>query len=111
MFMKFTKSPNFIYFAFIWHGFFLALTVLMLDLNTVFPALVNTLTESKILFGAFYSVLGGLNPLLAIYLGTTSPEYFAIIFFILGFMISGRKIGFEPYLLDIIPKTERVEYL
>ena len=26
-------------------------------------------------------------------------------------MISGRKIGFEPYLLDIIPRTERVEYL
>jgi len=59
----------------------------------------------------FCIVLGGLNPLLAIYLGTTNPEYFAIIFFILGFMISGRKIGFEPYLLDIIPKTERVEYL
>ena len=56
-------------------------------------------------------IIGGLNPLLAIYLGTTTPEYFAIVFFILGFMISGRRIGFEPYLLDIIPKTERVEYL
>jgi MFS family permease len=56
-------------------------------------------------------IIGALNPLLAIYLGTTTPELFAIIFFILGFMISGRKIGFEPYLLDIIPTEERVEYL
>ncbi len=56
-------------------------------------------------------IFGALNPLLAIYLGTTTPKLFAIIFFILGFMISGRKIGFEPYLLDIIPTKERIEYL
>ena len=57
--MKFTKSSKFVYFAFIWHGFFLALTVSMLDLNTVFPALVTTLTESKIIFAAFYSIMLG----------------------------------------------------
>ncbi|MFK5883542.1 MAG: MFS transporter [Candidatus Izemoplasma sp.] len=59
----------------------------------------------------FCIMLGGLNPLIAMYLGTTSPELFAIVFFIIGFTISGRKIGFEPYLLDIIPTKERVEYL
>lgn len=59
----------------------------------------------------FCIMLGGLNPILAIILGYTSPELFAIVFFILGFTISGRKIGFEPYLLDIVPTKERVEYL
>ena len=57
--MKFTKSSKFIYFAFIWHGFFLALTVSMINLNTVFPALITALTESKIIFGALYSVMLG----------------------------------------------------
>ncbi len=59
----------------------------------------------------FCIILGGLNPLIAIYLGTISPDAFVIVFFILGFLINGRKIGFEPYLLDIIPKEERIEYL
>lgn len=55
------KSMNkkIIYFAFIWHGFFLALTMSLMDFNTVFPALVNSLSESKILFGALYSILLG----------------------------------------------------
>ncbi len=56
-------------------------------------------------------VLGAINPILALLLSNTTPYLFAIVFFIIGFMISGRKIGFEPYLLDIIPLTERVEYL
>ncbi len=59
----------------------------------------------------FCIMLGGLNPLLAIYLGTIGPGAYAIIFFILGFLINGRKIGFEPYLLDIVPTEERIEYL
>jgi len=59
----------------------------------------------------FCIMLGGLNPLIAIYLGTIGPDAFVIVFFILGFIINGRKIGFEPYLLDIIPTKERIEYL
>lgn len=47
-------------FAFIWHGFFLALTMAMLDLNTVFPTLINTLTSSKYIFGALYSIMLGI---------------------------------------------------
>jgi MFS family permease len=46
-----------IYIAFIWHGVFLALTMSMLDYNTVFPALVSTLSESKIIFGVLYSIM------------------------------------------------------
>jgi MFS family permease len=33
------------------------------------------------------------------------------VFFLVGFTISGRKVGFEPYLLDIAPDERRVEYL
>ncbi len=93
---------------------YIGIYLIYLTVGTIFSNLVWGFLASK--FNAksivrFCILLGGLNPLLAIYLGTTNPDMFAIIFFILGFMISGRKIGFEPYLLDIIPTQERVEYL
>ena len=93
---------------------FIGKYLIVLTVGTIFSNVVWGVLSSKLNAKAIMRIciiIGGLNPLLAIYLGTTSPEYFAIIFFILGFMISGRRIGFEPYLLDIIPKTERVEYL
>ena len=89
--------------------YLIVLTVGTIFSNIVWGFLANKLNAKAIV--RFCIILGGLNPLLAIYLGTINPDYFAIIFFVLGFMISGRKIGFEPYLLDIIPRTERVEYL
>jgi MFS family permease len=48
------------YIAFIWHGIFLALTMSMLDLNTVFPALIDEMTHSKIVFGFLYSIMLGI---------------------------------------------------
>ena len=54
-----TKNTLRTYTIFIWHGAFLALTMAMLDFNTVFPALVSNLTESKIIFGILYSVMLG----------------------------------------------------
>lgn len=48
-----------VYFSYIWHGFFLALTMSMIDLNTVFPALVAELTASKVVFGSLYTVMLG----------------------------------------------------
>jgi len=47
------KIPKRVFMIFIWHGAFLALTMSMLDLNTVFPALISNLTESKIIFGIY----------------------------------------------------------
>ena len=47
------------YMIFIWHGAFLALTMSMIDFNTVFPALISNLTKSKIIFGLLYSVMLG----------------------------------------------------
>jgi MFS family permease len=40
-----------------------------------------------------------------------SPELFGLVFVIIGFNMSGRQVGFEPYLLDIAPARKRIEYL
>ena len=48
-----------IFYAFIWHGLFLALTMSMLDLNTVFPSLIDEMTHSKFIFGILYSIMLG----------------------------------------------------
>lgn len=91
-------------------GYYLIVQVI----GTIFSNVIWGFLASKFNAKAivrFCILLGGLNPIIAIILGYTNPDLFAIVFFILGFMISGRKIGFEPYLLDIIPTKERVEYL
>jgi len=44
---------------FIWHGFFLSFTMSMIDFNTVFPALIDELIDSKIIFGFLYSIMLG----------------------------------------------------
>lgn len=53
---------------FIWHGFFLTLTMSMIDFNTVLPSLISTLVDSKIIFGLIYSIMLG------------APRIFNIIF-------------------------------
>jgi MFS family permease len=59
----------------------------------------------------FCIILGGLNPILALLAAMVSPLAYGLVFFVLGFTISGRKIGFEPYLLDIAPTNKRIQYL
>ena len=56
------------YMIFIWHGFFLTLTMSMIDFNTVFPSLISTLVDSKIIFGLLYSIMLG------------APKLFNIVF-------------------------------
>jgi len=56
-------------------------------------------------------LLGGLIPLVALGLSHLNADLFAIVFFLVGFVLSGRRVGFEPYLLDIIPAEERPIYL
>lgn len=93
---------------------YIGIYLLVLTAGTILSNIVWGLVASKLNSKAIVRVciaIGGLNPLLAILLGLTNPVYFGIVFFVIGFMISGRKIGFEPYLLDIIPHKERVEYL
>jgi len=56
-------------------------------------------------------VLGGLIPPVAIGVSFLGPDYFAIVFLLIGFVISGRRVGFEPYFLEIAPDEHRTEYL
>lgn len=57
-------------------------------------------------------VLGGaVIPIIALLLSNFGPETYSIIFFLIGFLISGRKVGFEPYLLEIAPDDRRTVYL
>ncbi|MFW5986143.1 MAG: MFS transporter, partial [Halanaerobiales bacterium] len=62
------NNKKMMYGIFVWHGFFLALTMSMIDFNTVLPSLINNLMESKIIFGSLYSILLG------------APKLFNIIF-------------------------------
>jgi Na+/melibiose symporter-like transporter len=55
--------------------------------------------------------MGAAIPLVALVLIRTNPVLYGIVFFLVGFIISGRRIGFEPYLLDIAPEENRTEYL
>lgn len=55
--------------------------------------------------------IGGLIPILALLLQPLGPDYFGIVFLFIGFVISGRRVGFEPYLLDLAPEDQRTIYL
>lgn len=56
-------------------------------------------------------LIGGIIPILALIAGHISPEIYKYLFFLIGFVISGRKIGFLPYLLDLAPEEKRTAYL
>ncbi|HKL13894.1 MAG TPA: MFS transporter [Halanaerobiales bacterium] len=56
-------------------------------------------------------LLGGIIPILALVAGRMNPGIYKYLFFLVGFVMSGRKIGFLPYLLDIAPEEKRTVYL
>ncbi|MFL0268753.1 MFS transporter [Candidatus Clostridium radicumherbarum] len=55
----YNKEYRNIYMPFMWHGFFIDLTMAMIEINTVLPALVSNLTNNTIAFGALYSIMLG----------------------------------------------------
>lgn len=55
--------------------------------------------------------LGAVLPLAAWGLSLTGPLWFTGLFFLVGFVVSGRNVGFEPYLLEIAPADRRTLYL
>ncbi len=81
------------YVIFVWHGVFLAITLAMIDFNTVFPALIADLGGSKVMFGALYAIMLGapylLNFLFGHYLST---QRYRRKFLILGIYL--RAISF-----------------
>lgn len=54
--------------------------------------------------------LGAITPLLAFVIPSEFPLLFGIIFFLMGSMISGRRIGFEPTLLSLTNDQDRMTY-
>jgi len=56
-------------------------------------------------------LLGGLIPVVALLLRPLGPDAFAFVFLLVGFVISGRRVGFEPYLLDMAPEERRTIYV
>ncbi|NLW11530.1 MAG: MFS transporter [Clostridiaceae bacterium] len=87
-----------VYIAYIWHGFFLALTMSMIDLNTVFPSLISSFTSSKTLFGTLYAVmLGGplvFNLIFSHYLASTvyKKKYLLLGIFMRAFAFLGMSL-------------------
>ena len=82
--------------------------------GTIFSTIIWGLLAKKFNAKAIVRIcvtIGGLIPLIAIGLSFLGPDYFAGVFLLLGFIISGRRVGFEPYLLDIAPDEHRTEYL
>ncbi|MGH4052752.1 MAG: MFS transporter [Clostridium sp.] len=55
--------------------------------------------------------MGAVLPVIALLINPLGPIWYIIVFLILGFITSGRNIGFEPYLLDIAPNEKRTIYL
>lgn len=56
-------------------------------------------------------LIGAVTPLMALLLVKYGPVGFYPVFFMVGFMYSGRLVGFEPYLLDIVPEAGRSLFL
>jgi len=77
--------------------------------NLVWGWIAGRLGSKRVVM--FCLTLGAAIPLVALGLSHLSADLFVITFFLVGFVMSGRKVGFEPYLLDIIPSAERTVYL
>ena len=83
-------------------------------LGTIFSTIIWGLLAKKINAKSIVRIcvtIGGLIPLIAIGLSFLGPDYFAGVFLLIGFIISGRRVGFDPYLLEIAPDKYRTEYL
>ncbi len=91
-------------------GIYLLIILFGKLMSTFFWGYVGKRWNAKTIVTVCITV-GGIVPIIAIALSNFSPIIFGIVFFFVGFIISGRKIGFSPYLLDIAPKERRIEYL
>ncbi len=95
-----------IFYAFIWHGVFLALTKSMLDLNTVFPSLIDEMTHSKVIFGILYSVMLGVplifNIVFSHYLKTFKKKKKVLLFgiYLRSFSFLGMALFTIFYAID-----------
>ena len=90
-----------VYAIFIWHGAFLALTMAMIDFNTVFPAMITDLVHSKIIFGIIYSLMLGIPYLFSLLFGHFLSTYrYRRKFLIMGIYLRGLAfLGMAAFML------------
>ncbi|KKM11116.1 hypothetical protein SY88_10315 [Clostridiales bacterium PH28_bin88] len=79
-------------------------------LSNFFWGRVGTVWSSKAVVKSCI-LLGSLVPLVALATATLGAGPYSVVFFLIGFLISGRRIGFDPYLLSLAPAGERTVYL
>jgi MFS family permease len=77
--------------------------------NLVWGALSRKWSSKAVVAGCI--LIGAMTPILALFALRFGPAGFYPVFFLVGFMYSGRLVGFEPYLLDIVPDDERPLFL
>lgn len=93
-----------------WVGRFLVLQTLGVILSNLVWGYLSHRGGSRVVVRVCI-LTGGLIPLLAPLLRPLGPEMFALVFLLVGFVMSGRKVGFEPYLLDLAPEDRRTVYV
>jgi Na+/melibiose symporter-like transporter len=91
-------------------GRYLLFMVVGAILSNVFWGLIAKQKGSKMVMRSCI-FLGGLIPIIAMFISHLGPRFFSIVFLLIGFIQSGRKVGFDPYLLDLAPEDQRTVYL
>jgi predicted MFS family arabinose efflux permease len=107
-YMLYAKESLFVDNSFI--GIYLIIQISGTIFSNIIWGIIGARLSAKAIV-RFCILLGALTPLIAIITSTINPYVFGIVFFLMGFMISGRRIGFEPTLLSITPSEQRMEYL
>ncbi|MGC9373300.1 MAG: MFS transporter [Thermovirgaceae bacterium] len=77
--------------------------------NLVWGVLSRKWSSRAVVAGCI--LVGAVTPVLALFSVRFGPAGFYPVFFLVGFMYSGRLVGFEPYLLDVVPDDERPLFL
>ena len=95
-------------------GIFLSIQMVgMIISNILWGALSNRVGNKIVL--ELVSAVAILSPLTAIMTNVASPLRntmgFGIVFFFLGFTLSGIRLGYANYMLDVSPEAERPTYL
>ncbi len=91
-------------------GIYLISQIIGMLSSNLFWGVIGKINKAKGIFRTCL-FLGSLLPILSLSLSHFDPKFFTIVFFLIGFLISGRKIGFESTLLNITPENKRFEYL
>jgi len=91
-------------------GTFLIFQITGMILSNIFWGYIGNRSNAKNIV-KICILIGGIIPILALIAGRIGPEVYKYLFFLIGFVVSGRKIGFTPYLLDITSHNKRTIYL